>query len=945
MELKLGFLYEQSSLNWLLESWSQFKLAIQDVNEDPTLLPGHVLNYSLADTEGLELSALRGAGDLIDEGVVGIVGTGYSRALMAPAVFCSMMGKPMVSPGSTAVDLTGKTRFPFLLRSIAGDSGPLKTLAVVSYELGWRRAAVLVNEDFVTGYSQVLMPAMQSLGLQHLHFAYKTPNSIDRKEMLADILELIANSGYRIIMLYPKGVDMVDMDVLSKSKGLRSGSFYWVMMQNGNVKEWRASTHVLVVKTQEAGGNSLRAAFQARWPNVSTPYSESKYGSFNRTTKLPFYGKAAYSSTIWDTHGDGLPDYWGTFVYDTVYLFAKALHAMNESGDDLTDGTLLRERLLQIRHFGITGEITFDRHTQDRTQPMEMILFQGTGQLPYVIARTTKQISESSPSDSGWCRSGCTDLTNANLAAIPWPSGKVPSDGRDLDPGQSQSYVAPDFLEGRAIQIDIKAHDSSGGVPCAKTCAGGSSVQECRDCQQTLVNYDQLTAEARDAAGCLLQPTRMWQLTFDETSGLADLVLHGGLGADWKKDDTVYISVLHRGRHLIGSPHAVLIHITLEEHITLEDHTRAVIIVLSVVSSLVVLIGVAYAIRNMRKVWIQRARENERLKKMAEQHEQMIEERITKACAATKSCMFNVCFIKYTNFKKAGRLLMHEHHREEGNLVSFDTYELVLEWVQRFSTIFISHQWLGFTDPDPDNIHFPAICSACEAVCSTSGLSEDALYVWVDYISIPQSNAYLKQLSIASLPVYASVVKYFVVVAPKCIHHDKRAECNSATYQRRGWCRLEQWARMTVGGLRNMYLYDGDGTLQSLEDKQSWYTESIKVFEGDFTVDADKDTLVDPVMGLWYMSLANENHADMAFLKKFVEEHKEAVFPEEYFKDFLQPLEARVEMEVMTLQTSQRNHKALIRATRPQATNHHNLNFDFGYSVGEHIGDSQVLCV
>jgi len=114
-----------------------------------------------------------------------------------------------------------------------------------------------------------------------------------------------------------------------------------------------------------------------------------------------------------------------------------------------------------------------------------------------------------------------------------------------------------------------------------------------------------------------------------------------------------------------------------------------------------------------------------------------------------------------------------------------------------------------------------------------------------------------------------------------------------------------------------MYLYEGDGQLQLLEDKQSWYKESIKVFEGDFTVDADKHSLVDPVMGLWYMSLVNENHEHMGFLKKLVEEHKEAVFPQEYFKDFLQPLERRVEMEVMTLQSSQRTHTALIQATTP----------------------------
>ena len=55
------------------------------------------------------------------------------------------------------------------------------------------------------------------------------------------------------------------------------------------------------------------------------------------------------------------------------------------------------------------------------------------------------------------------------------------------------------------------------------------------------------------------------------------------------------------------------------------------------------------------------------------------------------------------------------------------------------------------------------------------------------YLSIPQRNPILKGLSISSLGVYASVCKYFVVIAPKVLHISTKSECNSDTYQRRGW--------------------------------------------------------------------------------------------------------------------------------------------------------------
>ena len=122
------------------------------------------------------------------------------------------------------------------------------------------------------------------------------------------------------------------------------------------------------------------------------------------------------------------------------------------------------------------------------------------------------------------------------------------------------------------------------------------------------------------------------------------------------------------------------------------------------------------------------------------------------------------------------------------------------------------------------------------------------------YLSIPQRNPVLKELSISSLGVYSSFAKYFVIIAPSCTHHNSFKPVDKETYQRRGWCRLEQWARMTVGGLQNMFLFQG-GEMIALDGERKWYTDSIRVFDGDFTVDADKKKIVDTSIGLWSQAL------------------------------------------------------------------------------------------
>ena len=89
---------------------------------------------------------------------------------------------------------------------------------------------------------------------------------------------------------------------------------------------------------------------------------------------------------------------------------------------------------------------------------------------------------------------------------------------------------------------------------------------------------------------------------------------------------------------------------------------------------------------------------------------------------------------------------------------------------------------------------------ACEFLLSRDGLQAEDLFVWVDYTSIPQACRYTQKLSISSLPVYASHLRYFVIIAPPTMHTSTFKMCNYESYSRRGWCRLEQWARLAAEG-------------------------------------------------------------------------------------------------------------------------------------------------
>ena len=203
--------------------------------------------------------------------------------------------------------------------------------------------------------------------------------------------------------------------------------------------------------------------------------------------------------------------------------------------------------------------------------------------------------------------------------------------------------------------------------------------------------------------------------------------------------------------------------------------------------------------------------------------------------------------------------------------------------------------------------------------CAEQGIDEADLYMWVDVLSIPQANDTSKLAAIVTIAVYACCCEFFVACVPTTTHVDLAHACDAETYLRRGWCRLEQWAFMSVHGIRNMYMSGAGGTrmpwkkaarmtaittawmgsrapparimpaqraastpqapaaLTPLGSKPGWLSQSIRVMDGDFTVPDDRAQLVDVVLGLYAFTAVTGE--DEGGLQHLIDHMKEAVFP------------------------------------------------------------------
>ncbi|KAL1529245.1 hypothetical protein AB1Y20_000200 [Prymnesium parvum] len=177
-------------------------------------------------------------------------------------------------------------------------------------------------------------------------------------------------------MAFVRGVDIVPVLTEARDLGLFGAGYVWLATASAYTSELAEAfsegelSGYMYAEPRVAGKAEKRQLYEDAWPSVSRRYNLSVDGLYDRSTGLPFFGDDIYSPTIWDTDyapvGDGKPDYWGAFVYDTVWLYAVALANLTAEGLAPTEGAALRQKLLQIDYQGVTGRIRFHPTTQDR---------------------------------------------------------------------------------------------------------------------------------------------------------------------------------------------------------------------------------------------------------------------------------------------------------------------------------------------------------------------------------------------------------------------------------------------------------------------------------------------------------------------------------------------------------------------------------------------------
>lgn len=216
----------------------------------------------------------------------------------------------------------------------------------------------------------------------------------------------------------------------------------------------------------------------------------------------------------------------------------------------------------------------------------------------------------------------------------------------------------------------------------------------------------------------------------------------------------------------------------------------------------------------------------------------------------------------------------HQTLREKG---------MLRKWREGMFVIFVSHQWVSSNHPDPQGRQLAVLREALRNIIeqkvsvatdvastmifnSKQSLTAEEIenlehaYIWFDYFSIPQPGVAWKHAleqqgdaqdvtkdmiaAVNSIPAYVEQCSIFLVNSPPLTHESTGNICNTASWQDRGWCRVEL-------GCQALRQQEGRTLVISSPTQIAFMPSVDWMFSppgsGSFTVESDKQVIY-PVM-------------------------------------------------------------------------------------------------
>ncbi len=299
------------------------QLAVDEINAQGGVR-GHRLQLIVFDNKSTALNARGAAVKAVGRKVVGVVGAVWSTHSLAVATVLQKHGIPMISPGSTAPEVTRTGHFIF--RTCYTDEFQGKLMAKFAYEsTHYRRAAVLTNIS--EAYSKILA--------RYFSANFKAYGG-----------DIVYEGGY-------KGSAIDYRDILLPLKSIKPDVIF--------VPGYSIDSGLIIKQARKLG---IEAVFMGgdAWETAVADYAgKALNGSYYSTfwhPDMPYPRSRKFTALFRSVFGDGEISAYVPLAYDAVWLMADAIYRSRS-----LDPEMIRNALAATREYqGATGRFSFNEY-------------------------------------------------------------------------------------------------------------------------------------------------------------------------------------------------------------------------------------------------------------------------------------------------------------------------------------------------------------------------------------------------------------------------------------------------------------------------------------------------------------------------------------------------------------------------------------------------------
>ncbi|XP_018080325.1 extracellular calcium-sensing receptor [Xenopus laevis] len=189
--------------------------AINEINENPELLPNITLGFRIFDSCYNEIQAIEGTLQIlsltkkaipnyiceIKSKIVGLIGDLQSSFSLAVARILGIYKFPQISYGSALADLSNKISFPSFLRTISSDKVQPYYFSLIMNHFNWTWIGIVASDnDFGLYDSELLRKDIEAAGICVAYFIRISAQHT--RDRTLSILQVIKSSSATVVLLY-----------------------------------------------------------------------------------------------------------------------------------------------------------------------------------------------------------------------------------------------------------------------------------------------------------------------------------------------------------------------------------------------------------------------------------------------------------------------------------------------------------------------------------------------------------------------------------------------------------------------------------------------------------------------------------------------------------------------------------------------------------------------